>query len=285
MKLKNIIEEATLLLSSVIEDKAEVKSNIFFMLSYLLNKSISELKINLDLNISKEKEKTFENWLKRRLNFEPVQYITKETEFYGIPIKLDNKVLIPRKETETLVDEVLKEIKKSKTYKVLDLACGTGCIGIAILKNTVKTNLDFSDFYSAPIKITKENLKSLNLESRSKVIKSDMFKNIETKYDIIVSNPPYIKKSEFKILSLDIINFEPKNALIGGSDGLEFYKKIATNAFKYLKEKGKIFLEIGYNQESEVFKIFKNKNWKDINIIKDLSNNPRILIAKTPYSL
>jgi release factor glutamine methyltransferase len=293
MDIKKAIKFGEEALLSVIKDKREVNSNINFLLSYLLrksktkkdkninNKNASKNITNLILNnyeLTKEEKNIFINWIERRLTLEPVQYITEETEFFSIPIKIKNGVLIPRQDSETLVEEVLKSVVKESYF--LDICAGSGCLGIAILKNLKNSKAVFVDKYKTPISLINKNLKILNLEKRANVICSNMFSKVSGKFDFIVSNPPYIKKEELKSLAIDITMFEPEEALLAGNDGLCFHKILAKEAMNFLKDDSYIFIEIGHNQGAELLKIFKKEKWGNIEIIKDLSNNDRVLKAK-----
>ena len=264
-------------------NEREVYSNIYFLLSYLTKKSIVELKTNQELELSKTDIEKFNSWLERRLKMEPVQYIVGETEFWSLPIYVGRGVLIPRQDTETLVDEVKKHFKDSSDkYNFLDIGCGSGCIGISLLNIFKNCHTTFTDKYDAPIKYTKKNLERHKLQNRATVIQSDMFEQIpkNLKFDAIVSNPPYIPEKELRSVSMQITLFEPMEALTAGSSGLDFYELLASSAVNFLTPNGALFLEIGYNQCEDVIRILKGKGWQKVTAVKDLGGNHRVVIAR-----
>ncbi len=289
MKIKEAVEFGIKVLSdgfgqdTDLGNTREITSNVYFLLSYLTKTEVSELRSKQDKELSDKEAKTFNEWLARRLELEPVQYITGETEFWSLPICVGPGVLIPRQDTETLVSEVNNYFKdKKNNYHFLDIACGSGCIGISLLSLFPKSRVTFSDKYEAPIRYTKKNIERHGFKDRSKVIRSDMFKNIpnDLRFDAIISNPPYIPQDELKSVSLQITLFEPVEALSAGALGLDFYGLFATEAVKFLTPNGALFLEIGYNQCEDVIKILKKNGWKDVKAVKDLGANYRVVIAK-----
>lgn len=211
-----------------------------------------------------------ENIVERRLNGEPLQYILGNTEFYGYIINTDKRVLIPRMDTEILVEQALKDIKKDS--KVLDLCTGSGCIAIAVSKEA-NANVTAVDISEDALALAKENAE-LN-KAEIEFIQSDMFNGLmDRKFDVIISNPPYIKASEIDGLDKEVKDFEPKLALDGGESGLDYYKIIANECKKYLTENGKLFMEVGVTQAEEVKALFENEN---VEIIKDLNGIDRVV--------
>lgn len=264
-------------------NEREINSNVYFLLSYLTKKSIVELKTNQEQVLNKTNIEKFNHWLERRLEMEPIQYIVGETEFWSLPIYVGPGVLIPRQDTETIVDEVKKYFKDSKgKYNFLDMGCGSGCIGISLLNIFPNAHTTFVDKYDVPIKYTKRNLERHQLQNRATVIQSDMFKDIPvgSKFDAIVSNPPYIPEEELMSVSMQITLFEPREALTAGSLGLDFYEIFASKAVNFLTPDGALFLEIGYNQCEDVIRILREKGWQEVSSVKDLGGNHRVVIAK-----
>ncbi len=205
----------------------------------------------------------------------PIQYITKKQEFMGLDFFVDENVLIPQPDTEILVEEVLKISKLfNKKINILDLCTGSGSIAVSLAKYIKDVNIIATDISESAIKIAEKNAINNNVENKIKFAVSDMFKNIENKFDIIVSNPPYIETKEIEKLSKEVKN-EPIIALDGGNDGIKYYKIIADNYNKYLNIGGYLLLEIGYNQGESVSKLFKNSEIK-----KDLSGNDRVILVK-----
>ena len=206
-----------------------------------------------------------------------IQYITNKQEFMGLSFYVDENVLIPQPDTEILVEEVLNKINKQD--KILDLCTGSGAIGISLAKNTENVKIYMSDISEKALEIAQRNINKNKVEEKCELVTSDMFENIYSKYDIIVSNPPYIESEEIKILPKEVRN-EPIIALDGGFDGLDFYRIIANEAYKYLKEDGILALEIGYNQKEKVIDLLnKTGKYKDIYCKKDLGGNDRVVIA------
>jgi len=266
-------------------DEREITSNVHIMLSTLLKMSVSDLKLNSSKELRSDQEKTFNRWIERRLALEPVQYITKETEFWSLPMQVGEGVLIPRQDTETLVAEVKKHFTDDKKeYLFLDMCCGSGCIGISLLTIFPNSNVVFTDKYPKPLEYTNKNIELHHLKGRSTVITSDMFNDLSEKYmekfDAIVCNPPYIPDEELKSLSMQITLFEPLEALKAGNNGLKFHNIIADQASKYLKPSAPLFLEIGYNQRQESRALFESKGWRGLKVVKDVTGNPRVLIAR-----
>lgn len=205
----------------------------------------------------------------------PIQYITKKQEFMGLDFFVDENVLIPQPDTEILVEEVLKISKLfNKKINILDLCTGSGAIAVSLSKYIKDVNIIATDISKNAIEIAEKNAIKNNVENKIKFVVSDMFKNIENKFDIIVSNPPYIETKEIEKLSKEVKN-EPIIALDGGNDGIKYYKIIADNYNKFLNIGGYLLLEMGYNQGESVSKLFKNSEIK-----KDLSGNDRVILVK-----
>lgn len=211
----------------------------------------------------------------------PLQYITNNQEFMKLNFYVDENVLIPQPDTEILVEKVLEIVNKNyknTSINILDLCTGSGAIAISIAKNIQNCMIEASDISNDALNIAKRNAKDNNVNIE--FINSNLFERIYNKFDIIVSNPPYIESSIIKTLSRDVQN-EPLIALDGGEDGLEFYRKIALNAYKFMKNNGYILLEIGYNQKEKVIEILENiEKYVEIQCIKDYNNNDRVIIAK-----
>ena len=228
-------------------------------------------------SITSLEEQSIKNVLNRRIKGEPLDKIFGEKEFYGLMFKVNNFVLSPRYETELLVEQVLLEIKDKKV-NILDMCTGSGAIAVSIKKNS-NADLTACDISLQALETAKENAK-LN-KAKIKFLKSDMFNDlkINQRYDIIVSNPPYIPSRDIEKLDKEVKNYDPKIALDGGDDGLDFYKIIANESVKFLKQNGMIFLEIGFGQAEMVKKILK-KNFEKIKVVNDYNNIERIIIAR-----
>ena len=215
----------------------------------------------------------YERVLGKRAEHVPLQYITGEQEFMGMTFKVNSNVLIPRQDTETLVEETLKVIEPQ--MEVLDLCTGSGCILLSILKNAPTVRGTGSDVSKQALLVAKENAKLHDLEAEW--VRGNLFDNVSGSYDVIVSNPPYIPRTEIPALMPEVAQFEPIQALDGGVDGLDFYRKITEEAPQYLKENGYLLFEIGYDQGQEVQRLMCETGFTDVAVIKDLAGNDRVV--------
>ena len=248
------------------------------LLSKTLNKTRENLLTNLDQKISKKNLSVFKKYLQRRSNNEPMAYILEEKEFWSKKFYINKSTLIPRPETELLVDKILK-IYKEKKISILDIGTGSGCIIISLLSSLKNSNGIGVDVSKNAISTAQKNALKYKLSKRLKFFKKS-FKNIfGKKFDLIVSNPPYIESKYIKDLSDDIKRFEPRIALDGGNDGLDLIKKVIYKSTHILKINGMLALEIGNEQIKKVSKILRDNNFRIMNVIKDYRNNVRCVIA------
>ena len=218
---------------------------------------------------------TLNKYVKKRLGHMPIQYILNEAYFCGLPLYVNENVLIPRFDTEVLVEEVLKISKKDKSKRILDICTGSGAIAIALKKLGGFERVDALDISDKALEVAKRNANELDLNIN--FLKSDMFSSLtcENKYDIIVSNPPYIQSDVVDTLESEVKDFEPRLALDGDADGMKFYKIIAENYEDYLVDNGVLALEIGYDEANDIRALFEGKN---VVIKKDLANLDRVAI-------
>ena len=249
----------------------------------LLSKSINKDKKHIILNpkevLNFKKLKKFDDLIKRRAKGEPIAYLTNKKEFWNDEFFVNNDVLIPRSDTEIIIEQVLKIYSKKSKAQILDIGTGSGCIILSIIKerpNFYGTGIDIS---KKSINVSKFNTKQLNLTSRVKFFHSSIDNFIIGKYDLIVSNPPYIELSNLKYLDKDIVNFEPKLALNGGCDGFSNIRKVINKASILIKRKGKLILEIGFNQREKVKSLLENKGYYIDKVIKDYADNDRCIIC------
>ena len=252
------------------------------LLGMVLAKDKIYLITNRDKEVSVKDEKEYLNLIEKRSKKMPIKYILGETEFMGIDLDVEEGVLIPRGDTEVLVEEVLSIINEEDSLDVCDLCSGSGAIGIslAILRKNIK--VDEIDNYDIPEKVTKSNILKHALENRVKFIKSNLLSEVikqEKKYDIIVSNPPYIKASEIDNLMDDVKVYEPHIALDGGEDGLVFYRKIIKESKLALKDNGLLAFEIGHDQGESVKKLMEEEGFSNIRLVKDLAGLDRVLLG------
>lgn len=249
------------------------------LLAKVLNMKRIDLYLQFERILSSKERDRYRNYVKRRVNREPVQYILGETEFYGLPFNVGPEVIVPRPETELLVDAVLESVKalKKSPAKILDIGTGSGCIAVSLAKLLPDCSIWAIDISEAALKIARSNA-DLN-EVDVQFIEGDILRNtssVLTKFDILVSNPPYVPLRDIDQLEPEVRNFEPKTALFAGEDGLEFYRKFMGVIPDLVNRNGKIFLEIGYDQAGPLKQLFTNGDFI-VEIRKDYNQIDRIL--------
>ena len=252
------------------------------VLTHVLNCNRMSLYLNKDINLDRDKSRLLSSILKRRISGEPVQYILGETEFMGLKFKMDKRALIPRPETEILVEQALEQLKRMgiASPKILDLGTGSGCIAVSIAKNLNRPDVWASDISTEALRLAQENACFNNVEI--KFIKSDIFDALKFKnhkFDLVISNPPYVSSGEFHSLAKEIF-FEPQLALKAGKDGLDFYRRIIPQAAHYLRDNGLLMFEVGLGQAYFVKEMLEKKGFEHLSLIRDYNNIERIVMAK-----
>ena len=278
MNIEEILKkEINNLKENNIEDST-LKAKI--LLANILNVKKEYLLIHSEEEVKQEDKIKYENCIKELIKGKPLQYITNKQEFMGLNFYVDENVLIPQPDTEILVEKAIEIAETTQKNKILDMCTGSGCIAISLAKKINNAQITAVDISNSALNVANKNAINNNVENKIKFINSDMFNNIEEKFDIIVSNPPYIETETINKLEIEVQN-EPHVALDGGIDGLKFYKIIANNAFEYLNENGYLLLEIGYNQQESVTQLLQDTGkYKNIETIKDLGGNYRVVIAR-----
>jgi len=249
------------------------------LLSNVINKTREYLIINLTESIDVKNLKKFENLIERRKKNEPIAYILKKKDFWKSTFHVDNNVLIPRPDTEILIEEIISSYPKNKKLSVLDIGTGSGCILLSILKEFTKFYGTGIDISKNALKIARFNAKMHHLENRARFFKSSVDNFFKGKYDLIVSNPPYIEESKLKYLEKEINNYEPMLALKGGNDGLSLIRRVVKRSSKLLKKSGKLYLEIGYDQKFRVKSILEKENFYVNKTVKDYGRNNRCIVC------
>lgn len=280
MKIKElIIYGKNLLEKNDIEDSFIISK---ILAEFILEMDKTKIIINEEKEITEEQKTRYYLALIEIVQGMPVQYITNKQEFMKLKFYVDDNVLIPQPDTEILVEEVINIAKESKEcLNILDMCTGSGCIGVSIAKNLENANVVMSDISTKALEIAKKNY-AQNISNRkvAKFVESNMFEKIEGKFDIIVSNPPYIETKEIENLSEEVKK-EPRIALDGGKDGLDFYRILISEAYKYLNDNGYLCMEIGYNQKEAVVRLIEQSGkYKESYCKKDLAGNDRIIIAR-----
>ena len=271
-------------------DIPEADSDIRLLAMDVADCTYSTLILRMAEEVTEEQAQRLHAYVTERITHKPCQYILGTQDFMGMEFATAPEVLIPRPETEILVEQacerlmVLGEKKLEQTgssaLRVLDMCCGSGCIGISVAKLVPDVSVDLADISDAAIALTKKNRD--RLEADCSVIQTDLFAQIEGKYDMIVSNPPYIRTDEIPKLMAEVRDFEPHLALDGKADGLYFYDKIIREAREYLYEDGYILFEIGQDQLDAVRRLLVENGYADIKGIKDYAGLDRIVIARYP---
>ncbi|MDC0941235.1 peptide chain release factor N(5)-glutamine methyltransferase [Candidatus Pelagibacter sp.] len=277
MNIENTLNEGINILQKNKTANPQLDSEI------LLSNSIKRDKKHIVLNpkeiLNSEQLEKFNSLIERRKKGEPIAYLINKKEFWQDEFFVNKDVLIPRPDSELIIEQVLKIYSKDVQLQVLDIGTGSGCILLSILKersNFYGTGIDIS---KKSINVSKFNAKQLNLTKRVKFFHSSVDNFNNGKYDIIVSNPPYVEQLSLKYLEKDVVNFEPKLALSGGFDGFSKIRKVINKASILIKKNGKFILEIGFNQKNKVIKILKEEGFYVNKAIKDYGNNDRCIIS------
>lgn len=245
------------------------------ILSFLLNKDLSYLVAHDSELLDSTVEERYFEILDKRKNGMPIQYILGEEDFYGRNFKVLKDVLIPRQDTEISVETLLKIIKNSKINNMLEIGCGTGIVGISV---DLETKIDVTAIDISKRAIENSIINKEKLGSGIKIMKSDLFSNIKESFDLIYSNPPYIKSDEIEKLQVEVRKHEPRLALDGGEDGLHFYRKIIEKAPEYLNDRGYLVFEIGHDEAKDICALMEDKF--DVEVIKDLSKLDRVVVGQ-----
>lgn len=279
MTIKETIKKGMIELKTNGVEEPNLKARL--LMQYILNKPRQYLLVNDDEILTLRQEVNYFKGIKRLIEGIPLQHITHMQEFMNMNFFVNDNVLIPRPDTETLVEEVISIAKKINAKKVLDLCTGSGAIAVSLAKYIKDSEITAVDISNKALSVAKKNAKNNEVENQITFIESDLFRNLrKEKYDMIISNPPYIKRDIIKTLNKEVQK-EPKIALDGGYDGLDFYRKIISKSDEYLKFKGYLCLEIGYDQKIDVIELIENEEkYVDTYCKKDLYGNDRVIITK-----
>ena len=277
MNIQNAIRKGKMILSEKKIKTAELDSEI--LMSKAINKEKKFLILNFNNEIPKENLNIFNDLVNQRSKGKPIAYLLKKKEFWKNEFVVDRNVLIPRPDTEILVEQALELTKNKNKLNLLDVGVGSGCILLSILnekKNFYGTGIDIC---GKSLSICRVNSHKLGLKKRVKLFKSNIDNFQYGKYDLIISNPPYIKKYDLKCLEKDVIGFEPKQALDGGIEGLSEIRKVISKSSELIKKNGFLILEIGFDQKNRVKQILQNKGFYIKKIVKDLSGHDRCIVS------
>ena len=278
MNYRNIINKGALILKKNSILTANLDAEI--LLSISLNKSREKILLNLEKELNANQIKFYNKLINRRKKMEPISFIAEKKFFWKFEFIVNKNVLTPRFETEFLVEEVLKIYKQSKKIHVLDIGLGSGCILISLLKERNKWQGTGLDISSLAIETAKTNAKIQQVHNRIRFIKSDIDKLYLGKYDLIVSNPPYINKIGYNKLDIGVKDYEPKKALYGGIDGFKVIEKVIKKSRIILKSSGFLAMEIGFDQYNKASEILKKNGFVVVKKVKDYQNINRCLFAK-----
>ena len=277
MNIQSALTEGLNILKNKSILSAKLDSEI--LMAKALGKKREYIILNNDKIIKEQNLKYFKKLVHERATRKPIAYLLKKKSFWNSEFYVNKNTLIPRPDTEIILEQILKFTKNKNYLNILDIGVGSGCILLSVLKerkNFYGTGIDIS---KNSLDICKMNAKKLLLDRRVKFFKSDVDKFAIGKYDLVVSNPPYIKTSDLKYLESDVIKFEPKLALDGGLDGLSVIRKVIKKSSELLKKNGKFILEIGFDQKNKVIKLLKNKGFYINSTIKDFANNDRCIVS------
>lgn len=289
--IKQALGDATDKLNKIGINSSQLEARI--LLRHVINKPLQYLLINLDEQLNQSEIEAFEKLLERRLKHEPIAYIIGVKEFYSREFIVNKHVLIPRGNTELLIDIVVELVKRchsresgyeteglqTNNIKILELGTGSGCIAISLLCELPNANIIATDISLDAIEVARNNALKHHVTDRVQIIHSNWFENIENqKFDFIVSNPPYISNTEKSEMATETINYEPHLALFAEENGLQSYKTIAENAKTFLKQNGKLALEIGFKQEETVTQIFLDQGYNIESVYKDLQDYSRVIL-------
>ena len=277
MNIQLAIQHGTNILTDKRINTAKLDAEI--LMAKTLKKDRKFIILNNNKDLEDKNLEYFNKLIKERASYKPIAYLINKKFFWNNEFFVNKNTLIPRPDTEIIVEQVLKLTKQKNMMKILDIGVGSGCILLSILKerkNFYGTGIDIS---KNALDICKINAKRLKVDGRTKFYKSDIDKFVEGNYDLIISNPPYIKSCELKYLESDVIKFEPKLALDGGVDGLSEIRKVIKKSSELIKKNGKFVLEIGFNQKNKVVKLLKEKGFYINYTLKDLAFNDRCIVS------
>jgi release factor glutamine methyltransferase len=254
------------------------------LLQEVLKITYEELLTQANRVLDEKEIENYEELIARRLKREPVSKILGYKEFWGMEFKTTEDTLDPRPESETIIESVLKNFKDRKSeLKILDLGTGTGCLPLSLLKEYPSATAVGVDVSLEALKVATENAENLGFAKRIDFIKSDWLENVEGRFDVIISNPPYIKTEALDFLAAEVRLYDPRIALDGGRDGLNIYRKIIPRLVEHMSIRGKCFFEIGKWQENLVNDLLKDEGYEVLNVVKDLAGIPRTIIFQKPY--
>ena len=277
MNIQSAVIEGT----NVLKDKSILSAQLDteILMAKVLNKNREYIILNHDKVLNIKNLENYKKLIHERSIRKPIAYLLNKKYFWKSEFYVNKNTLIPRPDTEIIIEQILKVTKNKNYLRILDIGVGSGCILLSILKerkNFCGTGIDIS---KNSLEISKINAKKLFVEKRVKFYKSDVDKFTQGKYDLIVSNPPYIKRSDLKYLESDILKFEPKLALDGGLDGLSVIRKVIKKSSELIKRNGKFILEIGFNQKNKVIKLLNEKGFYINSTIKDYAKNDRCIVS------
>ena len=277
MRVNEAIQEAFQKLKKYHIKSALLDSEL--LMANAINKTREYIILNFNQKISKYEFDNFQNLISQRSKGKPIAYLTNKKFFWKYEFFVNKNVLIPRPDTEIIIEQILKIYKNKNKIKFLDVGFGSGCILLSILKERKDFKATGIDISNHALKVCKINAYRLGVNNRVKLFNSDIDKFLFGKYDLIISNPPYIKKRDFKYLEKDVANFEPKLALNGGFDGISVIRKIIKRSSELIKNGGKLILEIAHNQKKEVKENLLKNGFYINSVVKDLANNDRCIIS------
>lgn len=265
-----------------LSNSTSAKLDVELAMCKILDVTRLYIHLNLDEEISKKNENRIEALLKQRRKGRPMAYIIGKKEFMGLDFFVKEGVLIPRPDTEVLVEDIIEQAKKIDNPLIVDIGTGSGAISVSLTKYIKDSKVYSLDISDDALEIGQVNAKNNEVEDRITFLKSDVFSSLENediKFDIIVSNPPYIRKADIAGLEVDVKNYEPSLALDGGDDGFDFYRKITEDSIKFIKDNGILGYEVGYDQAEDVKKIMIQSGYGDIRILEDLASIQRVVIG------